>query len=297
MKLVFRSLAAVFRRPSILLFLGVFAALFTLISYLGVTPLTQTLGIVNEMGRDGISTNLLDSFYLYVLILNSLLGFLKDPFILICSIGGVIAFVILFGALLSLVLSGYFNTVYHALDKKKSKKFSFVEGIKAYFIRIWKINILFLFITIVTFIVGSVALVPSVTFLMVDIQGYFMWGVILSIVTAIVLFFTSVYYIIYMSFWYPAVYSVDTKPFKYSKRLVDQNFLGVFLRIVFVGIFFLVCNTMLDLLTNSMVEAYKMVGLIVKWLFNTIFFAFATTYIFALYRFLDKRFTKQQEIN
>jgi len=289
MKLVVRSILAIFRRPVIILFLGVIIGLFAVFSSTIVAQVNAFLATAGQIGTDGTAMTLLDSFLVYVLIMISLLDFLKDPMTLGLTIGGVLLFSIVFGAILSLGFSGYFNAVYFALDKKKSNKHSFVQGINKYFLRIWKINVIFILLTICTFVVASVAVVPAVTFLKAEVQGYFVWGVILTIVTTLVLFFTTLYYVIYVSFSYPAVYAVDEKPFQYAKKLVDGNFLGILLRIVFIGIFFFLCNFLLSQLVESLKDPYAIGGTVLQWIFNTLFFAFATTYVFALFRFLDKR--------
>ncbi|MEI6602026.1 MAG: hypothetical protein WCL54_00905 [Clostridia bacterium] len=287
MKLVVRSILAIFRRPVIILFLGAIIGLFTVFSSNFIKPISDFLATAGQIGTDGTALTLLDSFYTYVLGMVNLMEYLQDPKILLMTIGGMLLFSIVLGAILALGFSGYFNAVYYAMDKKKSNKHSFIEGIKKYFLRMWKINFIFLLLTICTFVVASVAAVPAVTFLKTD--GFHEWGILLTIVTILVLFFTTLYYVIYVSFWYPAVYAVEAKPFQYSKKLVDGNFLGILLRIIFIGIFFCLCNFLFSQLVNSLKEPFDIGGVVLQWIFNTLFFAFATTYVFALFRFLDKR--------
>ena len=285
MKLVVKSFIAIFRRPSIIIFLGIVIGLISIYSNMIVT----TFGIAGKIGlNDGVATTLLDTLVTFVLSLNAIFVFLKDPMKLGLVIGAMVLGSIIFGGVLAVGFSGYFNTVFHALDKQKSKKYSFAQGIKMYFFKIWKANILFLLITIITAIVAWIAIVPFVTFLSAG-AGYYIWGIILAVVTGIVLLFTVIYYTIYMSFWYPAIYTVQTSPFKNSKKLVDKNFLGVFLRILFVAIFFILVNALINLLSIPLGANFSTISMIVKWIFNTLFFAFVSTYVFALYRYLDGR--------
>ena len=292
MKLVARSFVAIFIRPSILIFLGIVIGVISfLVNVVGgpIVALTQ-VGI-----NDGVASSLLSNLVLYVTALLNVLGFFQDPKILAYTVGGIIFGVIILAAIFAIGFSGYFNTVYHALDRQPKKKHFFVKGVQTFFFRIWKMNIIFLFITVIMFIITSIAIVPTVTFLSTSTEWMHGWGIALAIVTTLVIFFTTIYYIIYMAFWYPAVFTVSSQPFKYAKKIIDNNFLGVFLRILFLGAFFIIGNSLFEYVVTLIAGDLAAIGLILKWIFNTLFLAFASTYVFALYRYLDRRASRTED--
>ena len=287
MKLFTKSFLAIFRRPSIMLFLGIIIGVLFYFS----DPIASFIGQLMNMGyAPGETLSLIEVFNNLVRILIYFLAVLNSPVNILIFIGGLLGFSIVIGGLLALGFSGYFNSVFYALDKKKSEKHSFLNGIKKYFFKIWKVNILFIIVSFITIILTTVSIVPSISLLSMKIESYHIWGIVFAIATGLVLLFVSIYYTIYISFWYPSIYTVDSKPFSYAKKIADMHFLGIFVRFLLLLVILFIGNMLLDLIPkiNFIVEPV----VICKVVFYTVFGSFAVTYVFALFRYLDRQVKK-----
>lgn len=278
-----KSIGTIFRRPSILIFLAI---VFGFLSY-GTTLLsevTSTYFSLEEVPKSfsEIITSITIAFTAIISNINGR--------ILIKGLTYVMLGILVISGILALGFSGYYYTIYRALDKQPRRKHDFLMGIKKYFFKTWVINCLFLIITLILIVLSVVAMVPSfVYFGNASTDNNLIIGIVLGTVTMIVLAFTFIYYLMYVSFWYPALYSNNRRPFRYAVSLVDRNFFGIFVRLFFVIFFLLVCYIAIDFSSILFGGPLGSYAVVIKWVFNTLYFGFYTSYIFSIFRYLDRK--------
>lgn len=290
MKLITKSFSALFRRPSIIIFLGIiFAGVAFLLN--GISDIATTLGGWSDDAAAIGDKNASDSiFNTIIYVYTAVFNLLSTADVIIKVVIGLVVVFVLGSGITSLVFSGYYNTVYHSLDKKKRVKNSFLLGMQKYFLKVWGINILLSAVTTVIVILTVLATVPAIVYLNAGISGntqYLLIGIVFAALTIFVLFFTFMYFLIYITMWFPAIFANEKRPVKASKELVNANFWKIFAR-YFIVVFAYIALLAVCWLISS-VSGIGLIGIVLSWIVNTLFFGFITVYIFAIYRFISVR--------
>lgn len=279
------SIGAMLKRPFIIVFFSIFVLTYAIIDY--CIPVLNIIVLMNTF----ISGD----------IFLSLVSLIQWVLKLIITPKGVIFGMVLVVAaafLIAIALSGYFGIINNTLDKKARYKGEFGELFKKYFVRILFTSIIFLVIGIILAVVLMVACIPALIVTKAAIagkSGFFITAVFVDFITIGVVFFGIMFLRIYLVFWFPSIFTNDKKAFSKGKCLVDSYFWSIVVRFMILDVLFI----LFQILAINMGTSFAFLP--VKWLFNTVFFGFYITYIFALFKTFtiknERRIRRQNEEN
>lgn len=275
-----KTLQIIFKRPFIIVFFGILA-----LGYCAVDSFNPT-GILLKYGT--LSSG--DIFGSIVFLLQFLLKLIISP----KGIAFIAAFLLAAAFIIGFVFSGYFYAVNNALEGRPKVKGEFAEGFKKHFGRIFAMSFLFLLLSFVFAMFIIIAAVPAMVVTNAAFAGkpgLTLTAFLVDLVTLIVLFFSFMFYRIYMSFWYPAAISVGIRAFSVGKRTADSFFWNLVKRFFAIDIIFI----LFQILSVGIGSSYP--ALAIKWVFYTLFFAFVVTYVFTLFRFITLRNNKRNNAN
>lgn len=290
MMIVKNSLASVFKRPVILIFVALVVAII-LFMYKEVYDIAASFisGSVTmgDTGDTGNSFGTLLSLYISsgLMLFRSLASFDLDIKIFF----GLIIGTALLAGILSIGFSGYFNVVVAAMDGRERKRNEFFSGIKNYFLKMWVVNMVILLVSVVLLLLALLAVIPSAILINYGLDGNpssLFWGWVVGIVTVIVLFFTFMYSIIYFSFWFPGIFMKEAHPFKAGNTIVNRFFGAVFSRFLLLIVVYIFCSSVIHLVQGWIGGATGLPVLAIQLIFNSIFFGFTGVYTFNLFRYL-----------
>jgi len=268
MKLLKNTIRLMKRRPSALLFIGVVMLVYAIIdSYNPILPIFLGLGSITE---GGISEGIL-----------SVLQFMIDPeiipmiILLIFCVSGIGAVV------LGFVFSGYCYTINNGIAGRKKFKGELIAGLKKYFLKLTWISFRVIFIGILLIIFLLVASVPAVIITnAADISEpkLLAAALLIDVITVGVIFLGSMYFRIYMFFWYPAAVNQAERPFTAGVRAANRDFWGITGRFLTFDIFFIVAAFILLNINSSL---YRIIG---TWIFGTLYVVLFSAYIFFAFK-------------
>lgn len=206
----------------------------------------------------------------------------------------VLAIAIVAAALiLALLLSGYFNILYNAVEEKsKSGGSEFVAGVKKYFLKMISVNLWTLCSMVIFAIYILVASIPAAIFIDNAINGTInvVAGILIFVVTILVLFFSFAFFRQYISFWYPSVMIYKKNHFKIAKRISDNNFWALLSRFIVFDIVIVVFDILYIIANFSLANAQVVSGLtnnillVINIIFKTIFIALLVCFVFSSFK-------------
>jgi len=109
-----------------------------------------------------------------------------------------------------------------------------------------------------------------------------------DVLTCVVLFFGAMFFRIYVIFTYPALMNNGKGVFLKAKRFADSNFWKILCTVFVFDVIFIGFQVMFVSLDDNIWL------LLLKWIFLTVFYSVATTYVFAAYKkYSEKRAGKR----
>lgn len=283
MKLAKGALNRVVSRPFIIVFSVVLSLLYCIVDF--INPLVAVIFGFSAMGEGDLLGTVI-----------SLIQLALSPALLLKAGLWIVAGVVLVALVAGLLFSGYFYILKHTLEGAPRKRGEYFEGIKKYFGRVFRTNLAVLSLSVIFLIFLIVLSIPALFVSWSWKEGkaeLFGMMLLLDILTVVVVFFIFMFFRLYLSYWYPAVYSFQKGSFRMAKSIVDEKFWTLVGRWVLIDILFILVEALfLNLryrislggdggpVLISMLFAGKLVTAVV-------FFSTVTTFLFASFRTLS----------
>ncbi len=294
MSIVNKAVHLIAKRPSVLLLT---ALLSTVICFFEYFFMTLFYGLT--MFKTG------SAFDDYVNIIQFVINTVTVPetavkVILALVITGVAASLIL-----GLIFSGCFNILYNAVEGKEKKAGSeFVQGVKKYFLRMISLNLWTICAFVLFIVYVLIAIIPATIVVDNSFSGTMnpLAGIVLSIITVAVLFFSYTFFRQYIVFWYPSAIVYDKNHFKLAKKVSDRNFWSLLTKFVAFDIT-LVLFDILYIIANFTLANTQIVSgtintilIIVNIVFKTIVFAILICFVFSSFKKCSDEYKHKKEI-
>ncbi|EPR13676.1 hypothetical protein [Ruminiclostridium papyrosolvens] len=229
----------------------------------------------------------------YVNIIQFVINTISVPETAVKIILALVIAVLAASLILGLIFSGCFNILYNAVEGKEKKAGSeFVQGIKKYFLRMISLNLWTICAFVIFIIYALIAIIPAAIVVDNSISGSMnpLAGIVLSIITAAVLFFSYTFFRQYIVFWYPSAIVHDKNHFKLAKKISDSNFWSLLSKFVAFDIT-LVLFDILYIIANFTLANTQVVSgtintilIVVNIVFKTIVFAILICFVFSSFK-------------
>lgn len=216
--------------------------------------------------------------------------------------------IIVSGFVFGFIFSGLFYSLNNFLSKKikpedgvlkiKFLKSQYLKGVKQHFWKMTLISISTILYTILFIIFMVVASIPAITILRGQIEGelnFLPLTILLTLITAVVLFFGFMFFRIYILFWYPATFNFKRKVFTIGKKAADTFFWKTVSFLLVFDIIFCLFQIILMLLNYLMVEGQG-IGfvrflflILLNWIVKTVLFIMLIIFVFSRFLQFKKR--------
>ncbi|AUG56328.1 MAG TPA: hypothetical protein DCE02_01165 [Ruminiclostridium sp.] len=223
---------------------------------------------------------------------------------LIYVIIGIAACGILFG----LIFSAVFYSLNNFLSKKARPKdgvfkaeflkSQYLTGIKQHFLKMSLMSASTILYSILFIGFMTVVTVPAIAVLRGQIEGkidFLPLAIVLTVITAVVLFFGFMFFRTYILFWYPATFNFKRKTFAIGKRAADTFFWEIVSFLVVFDVAFCSFQLLLILL-NSLMAGGQGVGflrflilILLNWVVKTVLFTILIVFVFSKFQQFKKR--------
>ncbi len=268
------------KRPELLFIFGIITFIYCFIEYNFIMPVANVVTVL----RTG---NILDSImHLIQLVLNYVTNI--KPASIIFTLIGLMAVSLVAG----LFLSGYLNVLNSSFIDTKRVKGNFGKGVRKHFVKISRITFVVMLFSLVFVVFMLVVSVPSIVITnaaITDKPELLGVSIVLDFITIGIMFFSVMFFKIYMFFWYPAAINSDKKFFERGKRAADASFWSIVLRfvlfdilIILLQIVLFIINAQLSKQEGGFFEALSVfVLLFVNWILKTVVFSSVISYVFS----------------
>jgi hypothetical protein len=229
----------------------------------------------------------------YVNIIQFLIDTIMVPQTAVKIILVLVIAVVAAALILALLLSGYFNVLYNAVEgKEKSTGNEFIHGIKTYFLRMISLNLWTMCSIILFGVYVVIATIPAAIVLDNSINGAMnpFAGIALSIITIVVLFFSYAFFRQYISFWYPSAIVYEKNHFIKAKKISDANFWPLLSKFIIFDIVLVVFEVLYIIASFSLANAQIVSGVVsyilvgINIIFKTIFIALLVCFVFSSFK-------------
>jgi hypothetical protein len=271
-----------FRRPFVIVFFAVVTLAFCILDYF----LSSVVIGVTAFGSGNIFESAVSFLHLGYNLVTDWSMLLK--FILL-ALGAVLGLALVVG----FAFSGCMNIINNALDKKPKFQGEFIFGVRKYFTRVSLVNFIVILAAGVFVLFMLTATVPAMVVtraVSAGNAGLLPVAVFLDLITLGVLFFSFMYFRIYILFWYPALLNSPRRALTMGKRAADSRFWTVMGRFFAFDIVFILFEV-LFLYANFIMAQRDSGSLLntvaiftVNWAFKSIFFSLFAGYVFSTYK-------------
>ncbi len=292
MKLAKGALNRVVSRPFIIVFSVVLSLLYCIVDFLN--PLIAVIFGFSAMGEGDLLGTVI-----------SLIQLALSPALLMKAGLWIIAGVVLAALVTGLLFSGYFYILKNTLENAPRKRGEYFEGIKKYFGRIFRTNLAVLSLSVVFLVFLIVLSVPAL-FVSWSWQAgkaeLFGMMLLLDILTVVVVFFIFMFFRLYLSYWYPAVYSFQKGSFRMAKNIVEGKFWILVGRWVLIDILFILVEVLFLNLRYRISLGGESGPVLISMLFAgklvtaVLFFSTVTTFLFASFRTISSYLTDKNQV-
>jgi len=217
-----------------------------------------------------------------------------------------VVLICLVALIFALLLSGYFNILNNAVAGKSKKNGSeFIAGIKKYFLRMVSLNLWTICGVVIFVIYALIATIPAAIVIDNAFNGTIsiIAGILLSIITILVLFFSFAFFRQYIVFWYPSAIVYDKNHFKMAKKISDSNFWTLLSRFIIFDAVLLIFDTVYIIANFSLANAQVVSGttsnilLFVNIIFKTIFIALLVCFVFSSFKKCNDKYQYKNNTN
>lgn len=277
----------ILKRPFVFLFFGILTFALCILDYF----VSSVFISINAIGSGDIFESAVSIFQLVFNLVTDRGMIVKGALFFLGAVI-VLSFVIAFA------FSGCMNIINNTLDKKPKFSGEFVFGVKKYFGRIFIITLVVLGTGFLLAIFMMIASVPALVVTRSALSGrpeFFVVAVFLDIITLGVLFFGSMFYRIYILFWYPAALIYGKNAFKAGKYTADLVFWHLVSRFIVFDVIFFVFETLF--IYANYIVALRETGsffnvlaiFVVNWFFKASFFSLLAGYVFSAFKILSEK--------
>lgn len=215
MEIVNKAVHLIAKRPSVLFLTALLSTVVCVFEYL-----FMTLFYGLTMFKTG------SPFDDYVNIIQFVINTVIVPETAVKIILVLVIAVVAVSFILGLIFSGCFNILYNAVEGRDKKSGSeFVQGVRKYFLRMISLNLWTICSSVIFIIYVLIAVIPAAIVLDNSMGGTMnpLAGIFLSIITAVVLFFSFTFFRQYIVFWYPSAMIHDKNHFKMAKKYQTET--------------------------------------------------------------------------
>lgn len=292
MKLAKGALNRVVSRPFIIVFSVLLSLLYCIVDFLN--PLVAVMFGVSAMGEGDLLGTVI-----------SLIQLALSPSLLLKAGLWIVAGVVLAALIAGLLFSGYFYILKNTLEDAPRKRGEYFAGIKKYFGRVFRTSLAVLSLSVVFLVFLIVLSIPALFVSWSWKEGkpeLFGMMLLLDILTVVVVFFIFMFFRLYLSYWYPAVYSFQKGSFGMAKSIVDEKFWTLVGRWVLIDILFILGETLFLSLRYRQSSGGDGGPVLISMLFAgelvtvMLFFSTVTTFLFASFRTISNQLTDKNQI-
>lgn len=262
------TLKILLRKPLNILYIGIFFIVMEVIF-----RLSSIGAIVSGLVKLG------DSDILKSLI--SVLQFVTSKTVIPYVALSILAVSIFGGIFFGVLLSGYLFKVNNGLFGKVTIKKEFVKGIIKHFKKMWFLTARVILISCLFILFLAIAMVPLIVILRavrLSDQGVVVISTFIGFLTAALLFLGSMYYRIYIIFWYAAAINNRKNAFSEGKKTADKKFWKLVFAMVLFDLVYAAVYITFTYFDDSIYLLFS------RWAFNTMFFSYYITHFFAEYK-------------
>lgn len=286
MQLANGALNKIVNRPFILIFSSILAMIYCLVD-MSNPAIAILFGFSAIGGGDILATAI------------SLIQLMLSPSLLMKALVLIVLGIVILSPVLSLLFSGYFYILKKTVEGRPANKGEFILGTRQYFKKILKMTLLSLGLGVIFIVVMIVVFVPILFTAWSWKAGkseLFGMMVLLAVLTLGVTFFVSMFFRLYLFYWYPAAYSFESGSFRNGKRIVDSKFWTLVGRWAIIDIIFIVFELALLFaryrisISSNENTIYIALLFSFKFLFTAAFFTGVTTFIFASFETIKTQY-------
>lgn len=282
------------KRYDLIIIFSLMALIYCIIEYYVFFPVVLSLSVFK-------SGNILE---IVIYVIQFAFKYLFKVEYLIYGLIGIIASGLLFGVVFSAVfysLNNFFSKKAHPKDgifKVEFLKSQYLTGVKQHFGKMTFISTFTILYTILFTAFMVVVTIPAVAVLRGQMEGkidFLPLAIMLTVITAIVLFFGFMFYRTYILFWYPAAFNFKRKIFAIGKKAADTFFWEI---VCFLAIFdmgFWLFQSMLIFL-NSLLIGGQGIGILrflililLNWIVKSVLFTTLIVFVFSKFQQFKKR--------
>ncbi len=233
------AIRVLLKRPSVVCFIGFVVLIFAVLNY--HIPVFTIIHGLSTMGEGNMFESLIS-------VLQFVMGYLSNPGIVMAGLAALISLLFILSAILGFLFSGYFNIINNALDNKSKYRGEFATGVRKHFTKISWITFRVLLVAVFLMIYLLVATVPAAIIsrtVSIDKPQLIFSAVFIGILTLGVIFFSLMFFRIYVMFWYTAAINQRKKPFTAGKRIADAHFWLIVRRILAFDVVYVIVQLFL----------------------------------------------------
>ncbi|HOM02842.1 MAG TPA: hypothetical protein PLH43_08465 [Acetivibrio sp.] len=268
------------KRQDIIIAFGAVVFLYCFVEYNLIFPVI--LGLTSFKGG-----NMLENI---MHIIQIVLGLFSNKKYILYGLAAILVAALMCG----FVLSGCFYKMNNFLSNRKRIKMEFLKGVQKHFLRLSVISFEVILFSILFAVFMLIVSVPSIAITRSLLDGkteLLALTILFDAITLMVLFFGIMFFRIYMSFWYPAVFNFKDSFFSIGKYAADTYFWKIVVMFLKFDIFFIIFEFLMIYLNSVLPVSGAMVFLrvlflfFINWIVKTLFFIIIVMSVFSV--FLD----------
>ncbi len=289
------AIKVLIKRPSVVCFIGFVVLIFTVINY--QIPVFAIIHGLSTMGEGNVFESLIS-------VLQLVTGYFNKPGIVMAGLAGLLSLLFILSAILGFLFSGYFNIINNALNDKNKYRGEFAAGVRKYFTKIAWITFRVLLVAVFLLIYLMIASIPAAIITRtasMDKPQLLFSAAFIDILTLGVIFFSLMFFRIYVMFWYCAAINQRKRPLSSGKHIADAHFWRIVKVVLAFDVVYVVIEVLMTFVQGVLgkgaaeSQSAEFAVLAVEWALETLFFSVFITYMFSLFRQLAARKNKADE--
>jgi len=273
------SIAAIKRRPIIIVFLTVFVLLFCILEQFN--PFTKKIGTLGSI----LQIDYLDNM---VRLSNQIKAIATNASVLAIAVLVAILSIFAISCIIGVLFSGYYHNFYLSLMDRRAKKGDYVSGINKHFLKISMLTAVVLILSAVFVVFLLFSIVPAVSIVKTFLQGssqVFFPMLMVIILTCFVVYFSVVFFSMYSSYLYPSLIAFKKGGTLVSFRMVNGYCWYLMPRISGFLILLALVQVMLLALGYGLSSAGASIGvLLLNWILKSLIIFLFTYFIFSSFK-------------
>ncbi|MDD4493777.1 MAG: hypothetical protein PHV32_05435 [Eubacteriales bacterium] len=268
MRITAKSIRLLLKKPFLILHISAVVLLFLVFEQ--INPLMTLVTGLIEISDADIFQNII-----------SLLQTIIKPAVLPYMLGSILIMIVLSTVMAGFFIPGWLNVANNTLTGKKAGRKEFFEGYRKFFAKMLLLALKLSTVFWMFIIYLTVALVPLMIILRAPVFSRLddlAISVAIVIISALILYFSLMFFRSYVIFWLPALASGAGKPFKTGKKAMDRNFWKLSFSFFIFDIIMVAAIAAFTYFEDSI---YLFVA---KWVFWTIYSSYYASYVFNAFK-------------